>query len=280
MVINNETVNYIVDCMKTDNGSKDIQSIQTEHRVKLVQFWDIKEGSKVLEIGCGQGDTTAVLAYFVGDKGFVHGIDIAPPTYGSPSTLGQAAEHLTSSELGKQIKIDFNMDIMSDEVDFPENHFDYIVFSHCSWYMDSPIQLETMLKRIRKWGKKLCFAEWDPRINSIEQYPHLLAVLIQSHYECFSKDSTSNIRTLFTPEDIKTIAENSSWNVVDETSIYSPQLQDAQWEISMTLSDYKERIQTLPSKLKSLIESEIYLLQEAEKQFAVNPLSAYSFIAE
>lgn len=280
MVINNETVNYIVNCMKTDNGSKDIQRIQTEHRIKLVQFWNIKEGSKVLEVGCGQGDTTAVLAYFVGDKGFVHGVDIAPPTYGAPSTLGEAADYLLRSELGKQIKIDFDMDIMSDEVDFPENHFDYIVFSHCSWYMESPSQLEAIFKRIRKWGKKLCFAEWDSRINNINQYPHLLAALIQSHYECFYEGSDSNIRTLFTPGDIKAIAENSSWNVIDEVSIYSPQLQDAQWEISMTLSEYKEKVHSLPNKLKSLIESEVYLLQEAEKQFDVKPLSAYSFVAE
>ncbi|MBW9235691.1 class I SAM-dependent methyltransferase, partial [Leptospira santarosai] len=62
---------------------KGIQSIQTQHRLKLAEVWGIKDGKRVLEIGCGQGDTTAVLAYLVGDKGFVHGIDIAPTNYGS-----------------------------------------------------------------------------------------------------------------------------------------------------------------------------------------------------
>lgn len=280
MIKNKSLVDYIVDCMATTDGSKDIQRIQTKHRIKLVQFWDIKEGSKVLEIGCGQGDTTAVLAYFVGDKGFVHGIDIAPPTYGAPFTLGEAAAHLISSELGKQIKIDFNMDVMCEGVTFPENYFDYIVFSHCSWYMDSPNQLEAILKKIRKWGNKLCFAEWDTRINSIEQYPHLLSVLIQSHYECFYEGSDANIRTLFTPEDIKIIAQNSSWNLVDETSIYSQELQDPGWEISMTLSDYREKIPNLPGKLRSLIESEVYLLEQSVKKHDIKPLSVFAFIAD
>lgn len=35
-----------------DNGA--IQYIQTEHRMKLGLFWGIQEGSRVLEIGCGQ----------------------------------------------------------------------------------------------------------------------------------------------------------------------------------------------------------------------------------
>ncbi|WP_158095089.1 hypothetical protein [Gottfriedia luciferensis] len=46
-------------------------------------------------------------------------------------------------------------------------------------------------------------AEWDTRISSIEQYPHLLAILIQAQYESFKQNSESNIRTLFTPNDIK-----------------------------------------------------------------------------
>lgn len=70
-----------------DNAA--IQYIQTEHRLKLGLFWGIKEGSRVLEIGCGQGDTTAVLAHLVGENGYVHGVDIAPEDYGAPLTVGK-----------------------------------------------------------------------------------------------------------------------------------------------------------------------------------------------
>jgi len=47
--------------MASNESMEDIQRTQTDHRLKLVQFWGIKEGSRVLEIGCGQGDTTAIL---------------------------------------------------------------------------------------------------------------------------------------------------------------------------------------------------------------------------
>lgn len=279
IIKNTDIIDYIVSCMKTIEESRHIQSIQTEHRMKLVNFWDIEKGSRVLEIGCGQGDTTAVLAHFVGETGFVHGIDIAMPTYGEPITLGEAAEHLLESNLGKQIQIDFNVDVMSDKVNFPENYFDYIVFSHCSWYMDSPEKLEAIFKKIRKWGKKLCFAEWDPEIRSIEQYPHLMSILIQSHYECFVEDSQSNIRTIFTTSDIKHMLERTSWDIIKEASIDSPDLQDARWEINITLEDYERKIRTLPNKLKSLIQSEVTLLREAQNNYDIKPLHIYAFVA-
>lgn len=59
-----------------------IQMVQTEHRLKLVHAWPIEAGLKVLEIGCGQGDCTAVLASIVGPSGHVTAIDPADLSYG------------------------------------------------------------------------------------------------------------------------------------------------------------------------------------------------------
>ena len=281
--MNEDTISYIVECMATTGGKDNIQRIQTEHRLKLVQFWGIKEGSRVLEIGCGQGDTTAAIAYAVGEEGFVHGVDIAPPNYGGPITVGDAAHYLQKSKLGKQIKMEFNIDILASDFDFPENSFDYIVFSHCSWYLKSFEVLEDLFKKIRKWGRKLCFAEWDSRIQTIEQYPHLLAALIQSQYECFKESSFSNVRTLFTPMDVRRIAEKACRTITNEQSINSPNLQDAKWEIEMTLGGYKreiDKLDNLPIKLKALIQSEVILLEDTQKNNTTKPMSIYVFIAK
>ena len=278
-----DAIDNIVDCMASNGGMADIQRIQTAHRLKLIQFWGIKEGSRVLEIGSGQGDTTAALAFVVGERGFVHGIDIASPDYGAPVTLGDSIHHLQQSKLGKQLEIEFNVDILATDVDFPENSFDYIVFSHCSWYLKSFEELEALLKKIRQWGKKLCFAEWDSRIKRIEQHPHFLAVLIQSQYESFKESSLSNVRTLFTPMDVRRIAESAGWTITDEQSIDSPQLQDGEWEIDMVLTEYRREIQSLvhlPDKLLALIQSEVGLLEAAREQHGVKPLSTYAFSAK
>ena len=62
-----------------------IQLQSTEHRIAIISDWIplIPEGAKVLELGCGQGDTTAVLAALVGEAGKVTGVDPASLDYGT-----------------------------------------------------------------------------------------------------------------------------------------------------------------------------------------------------
>lgn len=274
-------IEEIVDCMAIYGNDSTIQKIQTAHRLKLAQFWSIKKGMRVLEIGCGQGDTTAVLAHLVGEEGFVHGIDVAAADYGSPITLGEATRHLKASKLGAQIQINLATDVIAGEIDFPEQSFDIVVLSHCSWYFQSAEQLAAVLKKARKWGKTLCFAEWDARVTNIEQYPHFLAVLIQAQYEVFKETSISNIRTLFTAEDIKKIIQQTGWEIQKENIIFSPELQDGEWEVDFTIQDYASELMAvdyIPEKLVLLLQSEILILKEAIQKNAIKPMSTYVLI--
>ncbi|WP_340008063.1 hypothetical protein MHH52_09105 [Paenibacillus sp. FSL K6-0276] len=136
---------------------------------------------------------------------------------------------------------------------------------------------------MKRWGRKLCFAEWDSRITTMEQYPHFLAILIQSQYECFKENSLSNIRTLFTPEDIKEIAEKAGWHILKEDSINSTGLQDGRWEIDITLSEYLNELDGLtdvPEKFKSHLHSEMKLLQAYAEQKDIKSMSTFAWIAE
>ena len=132
------------------------------------------------------------------------------------------------------------------------------------------------MKKIKKWGTTLCFAEWDTRVQTIEQLPHFLSVLIQAQYECFKESSLSNIRTLFTPQDIQIIAENAGWKITAEKTIDSAHLQDGKWETQHVLADYKEELDStvhFPDKFKALIQSEIHLLETASNQGDVKSMS-------
>lgn len=281
--MNNEALDTILGCMATSVNMPQMQRIQTKHRIKLAEFWDIKKDAKVLEIGCGQGDTTAILAYMVGQDGLVQGIDIASPSYGAPITVGDSSDFLKNSVLGKQIKIDFEVDVLSHSVEFEDGYFDMIILSHCSWYLKSSEELLAILQKARRWGKKLCFAEWDTNLYLKNQYPHLLAVLIQSQYECFKENSISNVRTLFTPKDIEEIVLASGWNITNEQIIHSPSLHDGKWEIDMVLHNYSkelENLRTTSTKLADLIKSEVDLLKNYIKDNNIEPLSTFALIAE
>lgn len=76
-------------CLKESpsEGAADTQIGQTLERIDLVSRWGIKEGDRVLEIGCGQGDMTAVLATAVGENGRVTALDPAPLDYGEYQAL-------------------------------------------------------------------------------------------------------------------------------------------------------------------------------------------------
>jgi protein-L-isoaspartate O-methyltransferase len=65
-----------------------IQQPQTAHRIEIIKSWNIElDGARVLEIGCGQGDASVVLASAVGD-GCVTAWDPASPDYGESEECG------------------------------------------------------------------------------------------------------------------------------------------------------------------------------------------------
>ena len=59
-------LNFIEDRPDPTSSSASLVS-QLAHRQELISYWDVQPGSKVLEIGCGQGDTTVALADAVDD---------------------------------------------------------------------------------------------------------------------------------------------------------------------------------------------------------------------
>lgn len=70
----------VINIAKLSNGGSSVHQIQ--HRIDILNKWNFPLGSKILEIGCGQGDCTLVTAYMVGDQGHVTAIDPAPVDYG------------------------------------------------------------------------------------------------------------------------------------------------------------------------------------------------------
>lgn len=66
----------------TEGGGWMIAQSQTLHRIQIANRFDVKPGSKILEVGCGQGDFTVVLAAAVGETGHVTAVDPASLDYG------------------------------------------------------------------------------------------------------------------------------------------------------------------------------------------------------
>ncbi|PJM96823.1 class I SAM-dependent methyltransferase [Streptomyces sp. CB01373] len=267
--------------MAAAEHSPDVQLSQTRHRAALVAGWRIPPGSTVLELGCGQGDMTAVLAEAVGPAGRVVAVDVAEPSYGAPVTLGESAARLTAGPLGPRIDFRFGTDVLDPSVGFPEGAFDHVVLAHCSWYFASLGQLRDTLVRVRPWARRLWFTEWDMTPASDGQLAHLLAVLIQGQIEAAGSRGQGNVRTPFSREALLRLLPEAGWTADGSGPVDTGELQDGDWEVAacLELAGSQERLAVLPEPVRQLVLSQADVLRALAKPRGNRALAAYSVTA-
>ena len=277
-----DEVESIARCMALFAGTPDVQLVQTGLRKKIVDAWGIRPGARILEIGCGQGDLTAVLAHVVGSEGRVMAFDLAASDYGAPLTIGESTEYLHRSPLGSRIDFHLGCDVLSAENAFPDDSFDYVVLAHCSWYFDSIDRLRRTLIRIRPWARQLCLSEWDLIPQEMSQLAHLLSVLAQGQVEAFRNESTSNIRTPITKNALEGLLRDTGWEEIVASTVDSSGLQDAQWEIGECIRSTVENAIDggLPSRFLDFVRTEVGILKEVADVHGRKSLPSFAILAK
>lgn len=230
--LSNFDASLIASWMAAYAYSPEEQIRQTQFRQDLVDKWQIQAGDKVLEIGCGQGDTTAVLAAAVGPMGKVVGVDVASPSYGAPVNLGDSAAKLRKSPVGSQI--DFRFEFR--DWDSLPNDFDVAVMALCSWYIFERSELLEILKQLRKRAKRLCFAEWEVRVIHPMQSGHALAVKFQQDLGTFGFPEQLNIKSAWTTQDLRDMIQEAGWAAQEIREFPEPGLADGKWEMETCLA--------------------------------------------
>ncbi|KAK5119627.1 hypothetical protein LTR85_007456 [Meristemomyces frigidus] len=270
---------------------------QTIHRLNILARWfgsigaaqERLRGRRVLEIGCGQGDMTALLAYLVAGfpdatppsdhknngPGKVFALDTAPLTYGSPLTLGQCQEGLTNSQLGHAIQW-----IQMDPVDYltkseatrPDDFkLDFIIFAHSLFYVESEGYLKKLLQSLGSWVSdqepskrpQMLVAEWGMRTSVPAAELHILVV------KALAADTApcGNVRTVVTPERIKQLAHDRGWHVDREDWVESPKIDDGRWELNAARK-MQDRKETLSPEARKHLDQMLQLLVKGDDKVA------------
>ncbi|OHE96168.1 SAM-dependent methyltransferase [Colletotrichum orchidophilum] len=238
---------------------------QLTHRLRLSTLWSIAPGTRVLDIGCGQGDSALVLSHAVappsttGDgnntthtgpapvPGHVTALDPAPGAYGSPFTLAQAQSHISSSPHGAHITFH-----QSDAPSYLASHsaetFDSATLCHSLWYFSSGAAISSLFDALYTSSseqhqhqiKRLCFAEYAFKARTPAQKPHEMAVAAQKRFYALQADKgftldQGNIRGALDPEEILALAEKAGWRLKDRGVVDTPGLLDGQWEVAAVL---------------------------------------------
>jgi SAM-dependent methyltransferase len=255
---------------------------QVEYRMALVDGWGIGAGASVLEIGCGQGDMTAVLAEAVGPEGRVVAVDNAPPTYGMPVTVAESSAFLMASEIGRHVDIRLEVDLLSGTTSFGDDEFDHVVFSHCGWFFSSVPRLRSVFELVRPWARRLCFAEWDLRPSSLDQLPHLLAVLLEGHIEASGSRGDNDVRTPFSRERAKRELSEAGWQVLSERDADTAGMRDADWTIEgcVGIVEDEARMAKLSDAARIFVDSQADTLTSLASPRGNVPLGSYALLAE
>jgi 2-polyprenyl-3-methyl-5-hydroxy-6-metoxy-1,4-benzoquinol methylase len=222
---------------------------QMQHRLAIVNFWAIAPGSRVLELGCGQGDTTVALAHAVGPSGHIDAIDPGSPDYGTPP-LGDAQRHILTTPLGARITFHHATATAYVE-EYAGPAYDYIVLAHSLWYFATPAELPGLLVALTPHlspSTSLCIAEWSLHASSPACTPHVWTALLRALLEAKrAVPSAANIRTVLSPAQIKTIVlAHSPLKLIKEEIIPTNHgMQDGFWEVSYTLRKRDKDMQRL-----------------------------------
>lgn len=218
---------------------------QMTQRIEVVKRWKIRPGSRILEIGCGQGDCTLALAAAAGIEGHVVGIDPAPLNYGSPYNLGQAHEYIKAGPLGERVTF-----VQADPIDFlathPDERYDIAVLAQSSWYFSSTTQLRETLQAAGRVAKRICVSEYALSSTNPTAAAHVLAALTQAALESHKPTSESNIRTVLSPMAFSELATKAGLHLQTQSILVPPtHMYDGSWEVSAVRNQsFVEEVET------------------------------------
>ncbi|KAE8351282.1 hypothetical protein BDV28DRAFT_22528 [Aspergillus coremiiformis] len=210
------------------------------HRLSIANAWGITPGQRILDIGCGQGESCLVLALLVGTSGHITGIDTAQPEYGSPFTVQQSHEYAKQSTLGSSLTF-LRTDTRSflHRIGHPASDlFDAAVLCHSLWYFPDRQSVADLFHTLSAAGVPrvyLCEYSYEASVES--QNVHILAAQAQALFYRYRTprapgDLEQNVRVGLDQASILEVARGAGFGVkTDGVITPAPTMLEGHFEV-------------------------------------------------
>jgi len=121
-------------------------------REKTLEVLEIRTGARVLDIGCGTGSLTIMIATTLGGEGKVVGIDAAPRMVAIASKKAVRTGSRAEFRVG-----------IAESLEFADASFDIVVNSMFMHHIDHGLKQQALAEMLRvlKPGGQLCIADID-----------------------------------------------------------------------------------------------------------------------
>ena len=124
---------------------------KSRFRRKQIERMDIREGERILDVGCGTGSLTLLAKMAAGPSGEVTGIDLAP----------KMIENARKKAARADLDIRFQ-EASVDDLPFPDGHFDLVISSMMFHHLPVNIKRKGLLEihRVLKPQGRLFFSDF------------------------------------------------------------------------------------------------------------------------
>jgi ubiquinone/menaquinone biosynthesis C-methylase UbiE len=152
---------------------------KSRFRQKQIGLAGLREGEKVLEVGCGTGALSFLSKLRVGDTGEVAGIDIAP------KMVARAEEKAAKANL------DIAFQVASvDDLPYPDEHFDLVISSLMFHHLPVEVKKSGLgeIRRVLKDDGRFFLSDFcSPRPITIIPMYLMLVWSPHTRYQLFGK---------------------------------------------------------------------------------------------
>ena len=159
----------------------EISDLQKEHGKELIGKLSLEKNVKILDLGCGTGYLSALLADCVGPEGKVVAVDP------NKSRLEVAEKHYSRSNL---------VFLEASDVTFPEDQYDLVFSNYVLHWIENKAALFKRVYENLKPGGRFAFSVSDQQPTIVEQMDDLMGPEMKQCFHWMSASEYNHLATV------------------------------------------------------------------------------------